>query len=64
MKITYLISKLCPATLSINLAAFAISMTNLEQTLKLASYVVAIIWTILRIAKELKNWNSKKEKNA
>ena len=41
------------------MAAFAISMTNLEAILKLSSYGVAIIWTSIRIAKELKNWNNK-----
>ena len=41
------------------MAAFAISMTNLEAILKLSSYAVAIIWTSIRIAKELKNWNNK-----
>ena len=64
MKFTYIISKFCPTTITINLAAFAISMSNLEAILKNASYAVAIIWTIIRIAKELKNWNIKKENDA
>ncbi len=59
MKLMYLFSKFCPTTITINLAAFAISMTNLEAILKLSSYAVAIIWTSIRIAKELKNWNNK-----
>ena len=50
--------KICPMTISINAVAVGVSMTDIELILKLLSYSVAIIWTIIKVIKELKEWNS------
>lgn len=55
-KIADICGKLCPQTLSINFAAFAISMTELEAGLKIISYAIAIIYTVLKIRKELRDY--------
>ena len=53
-------NKFCPTTLTINLTTLAISMTDAELILKLLSYAVAIVWTTIKVIKEIKNWNGKK----
>jgi len=55
----YIIGKFCPMTVLLNVGAIGVSFTDIEIGLKLVSYAVAIIWTTLRIAKEVKNWNEK-----
>jgi hypothetical protein len=62
-RISVLIEKLCPTTLSINAATIAISLTEIEMGLKMLSYLVAIIWTSIKVAKEIKNWKSNEGKN-
>ena len=52
--------KFCPATIGVNLGAIVISMSDLEIIFKLASYGVAIVWTAVKVVKEIKNWNEKK----
>ena len=51
-------------TIILNIGAIGISMTQMEMTLKLISYSVAIIWTTIKVVKEIKNWNeqTKREK--
>tara|TARA_R110002110_G_scaffold288836_2_gene503220 strand:+ start:140 stop:283 length:144 start_codon:yes stop_codon:yes gene_type:complete len=46
----------------LNVGAIGISMTDLEMGLKLVSYTAAIIWTIVKITKEIKFWNDKNQK--
>ncbi len=58
-KFIALTEKLCPQTLTINTVAIGLSLTDVEIGLKLLSYAVAIIWTSLRIAKEMRDWNKK-----
>tara|TARA_R110000824_G_scaffold399381_1_gene604788 strand:+ start:209 stop:391 length:183 start_codon:yes stop_codon:yes gene_type:complete len=53
--------RFCPLTIALNIGAIGISMTDVEMIIKLASYSVAIIWTTLRILKEIKDWNIKKK---
>tara|TARA_R110000787_G_scaffold69790_1_gene155187 strand:+ start:11872 stop:12051 length:180 start_codon:yes stop_codon:yes gene_type:complete len=52
-----IIERICPMTIILNVGALGISMTEFEMSLKLVSYSTAIIWTIIKISKELKNWN-------
>jgi len=49
--------RICPMTIMLNVGAIGISMTDFELGLKLISYSVAIIWTIIKVLKEIKNWN-------
>jgi hypothetical protein len=55
-----IIGKFCPTTVILNVGAIGMSFTNLEIGLKIISYIVAIIWTSLKIANEIKVWNKKK----
>jgi|TARA_R100000664_G_scaffold34160_1_gene54484 hypothetical protein len=57
--INEIIGKFCPTTIILNVGAIGVSLTDLEIGLKLLSYSVAIIWTTLKIAKEIKTWNEK-----
>ena len=54
-----IIERICPTTLLLNVGAIGISLTQMELTLKLISYSVAIIWTTIKVVKELKDWNKK-----
>lgn len=56
-KMLEICSRICPQTLTINTIAIGISLTDVEVALKLLSYFVAIVWTTLRVAKELRDWN-------
>lgn len=58
--INEIIGKICPTTIMLNIGAIGIGMTETEQGLKIVSYLVAIIWTALRIIKELREWKKKK----
>jgi len=57
-KVIAVCQKICPMTISINAVAVGVSLSDIELILKLASYSVAIIWTIIKVIKELKEWNS------
>jgi len=54
--------RFCPMTILLNAGAIGVSMTDLELGMKIASYLVAIIWTVLRIIKEIKDWQKTKKK--
>jgi hypothetical protein len=58
--INEIIGKFCPTTVMLNVGAIGVSLTDLEISLKLVSYAVAIIWTALKIGNELKIWRKKK----
>jgi len=58
-KMSEIITRICPLTVMLNVGAIGISMTEIEMGLKLASYTVAIIWTTIKVAKEIKFWNEK-----
>jgi hypothetical protein len=58
--INEIIGKFCPTTVILNVGAIGMSLTDVEISLKIVSYIVAIIWTALRIANELKIWKKKK----
>tara|TARA_R100001143_G_C3280529_1_gene96444 strand:+ start:176 stop:367 length:192 start_codon:yes stop_codon:yes gene_type:complete len=58
-KMSEIITRICPLTVMLNVGAIGISMTDIEMGLKLASYTVAIIWTVIKVAKEIKFWNEK-----
>lgn len=46
--------RICPTTILLNVSAVGIGMSEMEQGLKMVSYAVAIIWTILKIRSEIK----------
>jgi hypothetical protein len=54
-----MIERICPMTIMLNVSAIGISMTDFEMGLKLISYSAAIVWTIIKITKEIKFWNDK-----
>lgn len=54
-----IVERICPLTIILNLSAVSISLLDVEMGLKIASYSVAVIWTLIKIIKELKNWNGK-----
>jgi len=49
-----IIGRCCPATIMLNVGAIGIGLSEVEQGLKIVSYAVAIIWTILKIRNEIK----------
>ena len=49
--------RICPMTIMLNVGAIGVSMTEVEIGLKVISYSAAIIWTVIKIAKEIKFWN-------
>jgi hypothetical protein len=51
--------RICPMTIMLNVGAIGLSMTEVEIGLKIISYATAIIWTSIKIAKEVKTWNDK-----
>lgn len=51
--------RICPMTIMLNVGAIGLSMTEVEVGLKIISYATAIIWTSIKIAKEVKTWNDK-----
>tara|TARA_R110002167_G_scaffold17751_2_gene67423 strand:+ start:807 stop:983 length:177 start_codon:yes stop_codon:yes gene_type:complete len=55
-----LLHKICPSTIFLNITAIGISMTDTELVLKIISYSIAIIWTSIKVIKEIKNWNTTK----
>lgn len=57
-----MIERICPLTIVLNAGAIGISMTDLEMGLKLISYSAAIIWTLIKITKEIRFWNDKQQK--
>ena len=59
VKMNEIITRICPLTVFVNIGAIGISMTDIEMGLKLGSYTVAIIWTLIKVAKEIKFWNDK-----
>ena len=61
-KMNEMIERICPMTIMLNVGAIGISMTELEMGLKLISYSAAIIWTLIKITKEIKFWNDKNQK--
>lgn len=56
-----IVGRVCPATIMLNIGAIGIGMTEVEQGLKIVSYAVAIIWTILKIRSEIKIYNKEKK---
>ena len=52
--------RICPMTVMVNVGAIGMSMTEVEIGLKIISYSAAIIWTAIKIAKEVKFWNQQK----
>ena len=59
LKMQTIIERICPMTILLNVGAIGISLTQMELTLKLISYSIAIIWTTIKVIKELKDWNKK-----
>ena len=56
-----MIERICPLTIMLNVGAVGISLTDLEMGLKLLSYSAAIVWTIVKITKEIRFWNDKRK---
>ena len=46
-------------TIMLNVSAIGIGMTEVEQGLKILSYAVAIIWTLLKIRSEINLYKKK-----
>lgn len=59
-----ILDRVCPTTILLNISAIGIGMTEVEQGLKIISYAVAIIWTILKIRAEIKLYNKEKSKKS
>ena len=59
LKMQTIIERICPMTLLLNVGAIGISLSQMGLTLKLISYSIAIIWTTIKVVKELKDWNKK-----
>tara|TARA_R100000734_G_scaffold10486_1_gene7913 strand:+ start:2612 stop:2794 length:183 start_codon:yes stop_codon:yes gene_type:complete len=57
-----MIERICPTTILLNVSAIGISMTDLELGLKMLSYTAAIVWTTIKIAKEIQMWNQNSKK--
>ena len=55
--------RICPTTILLNISAVGIGMTEVEQGLKIISYAVAIIWTILKIRSEIKLYSERNNKD-
>jgi len=62
LKMQTIIERFCPLTIFLNIGAIGISMSEMEMKLKLISYSVAIIWTTIKVIKEIKNWNEQKKR--
>jgi hypothetical protein len=60
--INEIIGKLCPTTIMLNIGAIGIGMTETEQGLKILSYLVAILYTVIKIRNEIKINNKNKNK--
>ena len=60
-KMNEMIERTCPMTILLNVSAIGISLTDVEMGLKLISYTAAIIWTIIKITKEIRFWNDKRK---
>ena len=58
--INELIERCCPTTIFLNIGAIGVGLSEVEQTLKIVSYSVAIIWTILKIRSEIKLYKNNK----
>tara|TARA_R100000773_G_C4216788_1_gene115348 strand:- start:246 stop:428 length:183 start_codon:yes stop_codon:yes gene_type:complete len=54
-----IISKLCPTTILLNIGAIGVSLTDVEIGLKIISYLVASIYTIVKIINEVNAWRKK-----
>lgn len=57
-----IVERCCPTTILLNVSAIGIGMSEVEQGLKIISYAVAIIWTIMKIRNEIKLYNEKDNK--
>lgn len=55
-----IVSKICPTTLLLNVGAIGMSLTDVEIGLKIVSYIVAVVYTIIKIMKEAAEWKKKK----
>ena len=53
------ISRFCPTTILLNVGAIGMSLSDVEIGLKLLSYTVAVFYTGIKIAKEIKEWKKK-----
>lgn len=59
-----LINKLCPTTIILNVSAIGLSLTDVEIGLKIVVYIVTAMYTIIKIAKEIKDWSAKKKEDS
>lgn len=57
-----IMERVCPMTIMLNIGAIGIGFTEVEQGLKIISYAVAIVWTILKIRAEINLHKDKKNK--
>ena len=48
--------KFFPTTIMLNVGAIGVGMSETEKWLKIVSYGVAIIWTILKIIQQIRQW--------
>ena len=58
-----IIERCCPTTIMLNIGAIGIGFSEVEQGLKIVSYTVAIIWTILKIRSEINLYKNNKSNN-
>lgn len=55
-----IVSKICPTTMLLNVGAIGMSLTDVEIGLKILSYIVAVVYTVIKIMKEAGEWRKKK----
>ena len=56
-----IMERVCPMTVMLNIGAIGIGFSEVEQGLKIISYGVAIVWTILKIRAEIKMYKNKEK---
>lgn len=58
-KVNEIIERICPMTILLNVGAVGVSLTDIEMGVKLLLYTATIVWTVVKISKEIKFWNDK-----
>jgi|TARA_Y100000004_G_scaffold126789_1_gene142743 hypothetical protein len=59
-KMNEIFNKFCPTTILLNVGAIGMSLSDVEIGLKIISYLVASIYTIVKIINEINGWRKKK----
>ena len=57
--INTIMGKFCPTTILLNVGAIGVSFSDVEISMKILSYTVAILYTIIKIAKDINECKKK-----